>query len=129
MDASLVVFCLEYTWINRVAPTHDLNAILFPPNSESTVRCIAVYAISRLSVHYTGYLNKFMHLYCNYFEHTRITHIYNHLKEFIKFNYLQYNNLKIQSRLLLSSSCKCMLRIITFGLFIFPSSSTAFSNK
>ena len=42
MDASLVVFCLEYTWINRIAPSHDLNAILFPPNSQSTMRCIAV---------------------------------------------------------------------------------------
>ena len=30
------------TWINRVASTHDLNAILFPPNSDNTVRCIAV---------------------------------------------------------------------------------------
>ena len=28
MDASLAVFCLEYTWINRVAPTHDFNAII-----------------------------------------------------------------------------------------------------
>ena len=35
-----------------------------------------------------------MHLYCNYFEHTTITYIYNHLKQLIKFNYLQYNNLK-----------------------------------
>ena len=128
MDASLVVFCLEYTWINRVAPTHDLNAV-FPPNSDNTMRCIAVWTISRLSVHYTGYLNKFMHLYCNYFEHSTITHICNHLKQLIKFNYLQYNNLKIQPRRLSSSSCKCMLRIITFGLFIFPSSSTASSNK
>ena len=54
MDASLVVFCLEYTWINRVAPTHDLNAILFPPNSESTVRCIAV-LVQQPSRHF--YLN------------------------------------------------------------------------
>ena len=46
-------------FINRVATTHDLNAILFPPSSENAVRCIAVYAISRLSAHYTGYFNKF----------------------------------------------------------------------
>ena len=30
------------TLINRVATTHDLKAILFPPSSENTVRCIAV---------------------------------------------------------------------------------------
>ena len=27
---------------NRVATTHDSNAILFVPSSENTVRCIAV---------------------------------------------------------------------------------------
>ena len=32
---------LEYLY-RRVASTHDLNAILFPPSSENTVRCIAV---------------------------------------------------------------------------------------
>ena len=32
---------LEYLY-RRVATTHDLNAILFPPSSENTVRCIAV---------------------------------------------------------------------------------------
>ena len=26
----------------RVMPTHDLNAILYPPSSENTVGCIAV---------------------------------------------------------------------------------------
>ena len=26
----------------RVMPTHDLNAILYPPSSENTVRCIGV---------------------------------------------------------------------------------------
>ena len=42
-----------------------------------------------------------MHVYCHYFEHTTITHICNHLKQLIKFNYLLYKNLKeIQSRLL-----------------------------
>ena len=35
-----------------------------------------------------------MHVYCHYFEHTTITHICNHLKQLIKFNYLQYKNLK-----------------------------------
>ena len=38
-----------------------------------------------------------MHLYCNYFEHTTITHICDHLKQLIKFNYLQYKNKKRQS--------------------------------
>ena len=85
---------LEYLYTYRVASTHDLNAILFPPSSEHTVRYIAVYAISRLSVHYTEYLNKFMHVYCHYFEHTTITHNCNHLKQLIKFNYLLYTNLK-----------------------------------
>ena len=33
---------LEYLHTYRVASTHDLNAILFPPSSEHTVRCIAV---------------------------------------------------------------------------------------
>ena len=33
---------LEYLYTYRVASTHDLNAILFPPSSEHTVRCIAV---------------------------------------------------------------------------------------
>ena len=32
---------LEYLY-RRVATTHDLNAILYPPSSENTVRCIAV---------------------------------------------------------------------------------------
>ena len=35
-----------------------------------------------------------MHVYCHYFEHKTITHICNHLKQLIKFNYLQYKNLK-----------------------------------
>ena len=35
-----------------------------------------------------------MHVYCHYFEHTTITHICNHLKQLIKFNYLLYKNLK-----------------------------------
>ena len=43
-----------------------------------------------LSVQKSERVNKFMHLYCNYFEHTTITHICNHLKQLIKFNYLQY---------------------------------------
>ena len=33
---------LEYLYTYRVASTHDLNAILFPPSSENTVGCIAV---------------------------------------------------------------------------------------
>ena len=32
---------VEYLY-RRVATTHDLNAILYPPSSENTVRCIAV---------------------------------------------------------------------------------------
>ena len=32
---------VEYLY-RRVASTHDLNAILFPPSSENTVHCIAV---------------------------------------------------------------------------------------
>ena len=35
-----------------------------------------------------------MHVYCHYFEHTTITHICNHLKQLIKFNYLQYKKSK-----------------------------------
>ena len=53
---------LVYLFI-RVTPTDDLNAILYPPSSENTVRCIAVLASSRLSVYYTGDFNKFIHLY------------------------------------------------------------------
>ena len=63
---------IEYLY-RRVATTHDLNAILYPPSSENTVRCIAVLAISRLSVHYTGDFNNFMHLYrrrLHFFKHT-----------------------------------------------------------
>ena len=33
---------LEYLYTFRVTPTHDLNAILYPPSSENTVGCIAV---------------------------------------------------------------------------------------
>ena len=40
--------CFHFPRGPSIAPTHDLNAILFPPNSDNTVRCIAVYAISRI---------------------------------------------------------------------------------
>ena len=33
---------LVYLYTYRVMPTHDLNAILYPPSSEYTVGCIAV---------------------------------------------------------------------------------------
>ena len=33
---------LEYLFSIRVATTRDLNAMLFPPSSENTMRCIAV---------------------------------------------------------------------------------------
>ena len=54
-----LVYLTEY-----LTPTHGLNAILYPQSSQNTVRCIAVYASSGLSVHYTRDFNKFMHLYC-----------------------------------------------------------------
>ena len=31
-----------YLYTYRVMPTHDSNAILYPPSSENTVGCIAV---------------------------------------------------------------------------------------
>ena len=39
-DKPYLEYLLVYTY--RVASTHDLNAILFPPSSENTVGCIAV---------------------------------------------------------------------------------------
>ena len=39
---TLVNLRVEYLFTYRVASTHDLNAILFPPSSENTVGCIAV---------------------------------------------------------------------------------------
>ena len=40
-DGATACMGVEYLY-RRVASTHDLNAILFPPSSENTVRCIAV---------------------------------------------------------------------------------------
>ena len=40
-DGDVLSLNVEYLY-RRVATTHDLNAILFPPSSENTVRCIAV---------------------------------------------------------------------------------------
>ena len=66
LDGSIEYLVVEYMYTFRVTPTHDLNAILYPPSSENTVGSIAVWASSRLSLHYTGYFNKCMHLYCSY---------------------------------------------------------------
>ena len=41
LDYKAFLLLLEYLY-RRVATTHDLNAILYPPSSENTVRCIAV---------------------------------------------------------------------------------------
>ena len=40
-DTPSLAVTLEYLYTYRVASTHDLNAILFPPSSEHTVRCSA----------------------------------------------------------------------------------------